>query len=181
MVSMKRLIQWLWVNAESDLTILLHCHYNCWDPISGYINSLNHSNIWQLVQFFLKWLFQGNWYPRCQLNWLHILVNLQTEFSFQCSLLWEHIFLLRQAILLCESFTSNNIVSIFCLLMVSSCRCSLAPKPRMDLQVPLPVRNSMLYFFPVLWVHYPGTFLAQWFNFWLVIHNQSHWCFLQVI
>ena len=57
MVSVKRLIKWLRINTESNFTILLCGYYNCWDPLSGSINSLNHSNVGQLVQFLFKWLW----------------------------------------------------------------------------------------------------------------------------
>ena len=49
-------------------------------------------------------------------------------------------------------------------LIVSSGRCSLALKPRMDLHAPLTIRNSMLLRLLVLWVQHLERFAAQRFN-----------------
>ena len=49
-------------------------------------------------------------------------------------------------------------------LIVSSCRCSLALKPRMDLHAPLTIRNSMLLLLLVLWAQHLERFVGQRFN-----------------
>ena len=41
----------------------------------------------------------------------------------------------------------QSMASIFCLLIVSSCKCSLTLKLRRDLHAPVTIRKSMLYFF----------------------------------
>ena len=74
----------------------------------------------------------------------------------------------------------QSMASIFYLLMDSSCRCSLALKPRMELHCTSNKRELDAVLFLVLWFRYLESFLPRGLT-WLFIHNQSHWCFLQVI